>query len=100
MLRELQELIFFSFLFHQKFWPIVKMDFLALVRSFEKKEINIARLNYALITQISKEEETKTLKKFRPISLSNYSFNFFSKAMNNRLVLICDRLLASNQTTL
>jgi hypothetical protein len=53
------------------------MDFLALVRSFEKKEINIARLNYALITQISKEEETKTLKKFRPISLSNYSFNFF-----------------------
>jgi hypothetical protein len=73
MLRELQDLMVFSFLFHQEFWPIIKMDYMALVRSFEK-EISIARLNYALITQISKEEEAKTLNKFMPISLINCNF--------------------------
>jgi hypothetical protein len=62
----------FSFLFYQKFWLIIKADLMALVRGFEKGEINIGRLNYAMITLIPKEEEAKTLKKLRPISLINY----------------------------
>jgi hypothetical protein len=89
----------FSFLFYQKFWTIIKKDFMSLVRGFEKGDTNIARLNYALITLIPKEEEAKTLKKFRPISLINCSFKFFAKAVNNRLELISDRLLSYNQTT-
>jgi hypothetical protein len=89
----------FSFLFYQKFWPIIKMDLMALVRQFEKGEINMARLNYAMIILISKKEEARSLKKFRPISLINYSFKIFSKALNNRLKTICDKLLAHNQTT-
>jgi hypothetical protein len=70
-----------------------------LVRGFEKGEINMVRLNYVIITLIPKEEEAKNLKKFRLISLLNYSFKIFSKAINNRLVMICDRLLSHNQTT-
>jgi hypothetical protein len=72
---------------------------MSLVRGFEKGDTNIARRNYALITLIPKEEEAKTLKKFRPISLINCSFKFFAKAVNNRLELISDRLLSYNQTT-
>jgi hypothetical protein len=68
------------------------------VRSFEKAEINIARLNYVMIILIPKEEEARTLKKFRPISLINCSFNFFAKALNNILEAICDSMLAPNQT--
>jgi hypothetical protein len=89
----------FSFIFYQKFWSVIKIDFMELVKGFGKGEINITRLNYAIITLIPKEEEAKTLKKFRPISLVNCSFKFFTKALNNRLELICDRLLAYNQTT-
>jgi hypothetical protein len=70
---------------------------MALVKGFEKGEVNVARLNYAIITLIPKEE-AKNLKKFRSISLINCSFKIFAKAMNNRLELICDRLLAYNQT--
>jgi hypothetical protein len=70
---------------------------MALVRSFEKGEVNIARINYAMIILIPKEEEARSLKKFRPISLINYSFKIFAKALNNRLEAICDRLLAPNQ---
>jgi hypothetical protein len=69
---------------------------MAMVRGFEKREINIARINYAKLIPIPKEEEARTLKKFRPISLINYSFKIFSKALNNRLVTLCDRLLAPN----
>jgi hypothetical protein len=46
----------FSFLFYQKFWTLIKHDFMALVRGFEKGKINVARLNYAIITLIPKEE--------------------------------------------
>jgi hypothetical protein len=72
---------------------------MALVRGFEKGELNISRLNYAIIILIPKEEGAKNLKKFRPISLINSSFKVFAKALNNILEKICDKLLSSNQTT-
>jgi hypothetical protein len=79
--------------FIKKNWPLIKEDLMTLVRGFESGEINIARLNFAIIILIPKEEEARTLKKFRPISLINCSFKIFSKALNNRLEGLCDRLL-------
>jgi hypothetical protein len=81
-------------MFYQKIWHVIKRDLMALIRGFEKGEINNARLNYAMIILILKEDEAKTLKKFGPISLINYSFKIFSKALNNRLELLFDKLLA------
>jgi hypothetical protein len=88
----------FSFMFYQKFWPIIKDDFMAIVREFEAGRANMARLNYAMIILIPKEDGAKTLRKFRPISLINCSFKLFAKALNSRLEKICNRLLAPNQT--
>jgi hypothetical protein len=88
----------FSFLFYQKFWSIIKMDLMAFIRQFEKGNINITRLNYAMIILIPKEKGARSLKKYRPISLINCSFKIFAKALNNMLEIICDRLLAVNQT--
>jgi hypothetical protein len=70
-----------------------------LVRGFEKEEVNVARVNYAMIILLPKEEEAISLRKFRPISLINCSFKIISKTLNNRLESICNRLLASNQTS-
>jgi hypothetical protein len=72
---------------------------MAMVKGFEKGEIHISRINYAMIILIPKEEDVRSLKKFRPISFINCSFKIFAKVLNNRLVTISDRLLASNQTT-
>ena len=72
---------------------------MALFKAFEKNNLDLERLNYAMITLIPKEPEAKHLKKFRPISLINYSFKIFAKALNNRLIRVADRLIASNQTT-
>jgi hypothetical protein len=88
----------FSLLFYQKFWSIIKSDLMAMVRGFEKGEVNVARLNFVRIVLIPKEEGANTLKKFRPISLIKCSFKIFSKALNNKLEKVCDRILASNQT--
>jgi hypothetical protein len=88
----------FSFLFYQKFWDIIKVDLMRSIRGFERGEVNVARLNYAMITLLPKEDEAKSLKKFRPISLINCNFKIFSKIVNNRLVRVCDRLLSHNQS--
>jgi hypothetical protein len=71
---------------------------MAIVRAFERGDVNITRLNYAMIILIPKEEEAKPLKKFRPISLINYSFKIFAKTLNSRLESISNRLLAPNQS--
>jgi hypothetical protein len=52
-----------------------------------------------MIVLIPKEDEAKTLKKFKPISLINCSFKVFAKALNSSLEKNCNRLLAPNQTT-
>jgi hypothetical protein len=72
---------------------------MALVNEFEKGKANMARLNYAMIILIPKEEGARTLEKFKPISLINCSFKVFAKVLNNRLEVICNRPLAPNQTT-
>jgi len=66
---------------------------MSLVREFESGNLNLGKLNYAMITLIPKEPEAKVLKKFRPISLLNCSFKIFSKALNNRLIKVADKLL-------
>jgi elongation factor P--beta-lysine ligase len=61
----------FSFMFYQKFWPTIKKDFMAIVKDFEARRANMARLNYARIILVPEEDGAKSLKKFRPISLIN-----------------------------
>jgi hypothetical protein len=88
----------FSFLFYHKFCGAIKQDLMTLFKGFEQGKTNIARLNYAMIILIPKEDGAKSLKMFRPISLINCSFKIFAKVLNNRLERVCSRLLANNQT--
>jgi hypothetical protein len=87
----------FSFLFYQVFWDIIKNDLMQLVNSFEKNLLNLDRLNFAMITLLPKEPDARNLKKYRPISLLNCSFKIFGKLLNNRLIKVANRLIASNQ---
>ena len=90
----------FSFIFYQRFWETIKSDFMNVVKGFENDNVNIARLNYVMLTLIPKEAEATELKKFRPIALINCSFKIISKALNNRLIKIYDRLISSKPNCL
>ena len=71
---------------------------MALVRDFESGSMNVARLNYSIITLIPKEHEATDMKKNRPISLGNCSLKIISKAINNRISPIGNRIISKNQT--
>jgi hypothetical protein len=51
-----------------------------------------------MITLIPKENEARSMKKFRPISLLNCSFKIFTKVLTNRLAKIIDGLISYHQS--
>ena len=69
-----------------------------MFEAFYDGHLDIFSINFALITLIPKEEGA-SMKKFRPITLLNCSNNFFPKVLTNRINLVADRLICSNQTT-
>ena len=87
-----------SFLFYQKFWDTIKKDVLAMFADFYKGELDIYRLNFALVTLVPKFNDACNMKQFRPISLLNCSFKIFSKLLTNRLGKVAQRLVATNQS--
>jgi hypothetical protein len=70
-----------------------------MFKDWNNGELDLFRLNFSLLTLIPKEQDAKTIQKFRPIALTNCSFNFFSKCVTNRLGPISEDLIAPNQTT-
>lgn len=49
-----------------------------------------------MLTLIPKENNATEMKKFKHIALINCSFKILSKALNNRLITIIDRLISPN----
>lgn len=69
-----------------------------MFEDFYKGELDVYRLNFALVTLVSKVNEACNMKQFRPISLLNCSFKMFSKLLTNRLGVVAQRLVATNQS--
>lgn len=86
-----------SFMFYQTFWDIAKVDLMAMFHELENDELELFRLNFAMITLVPKENDAKVMSKLRPISLLNCCFKNFTKVLTNRLAIVIDRLIASNQ---
>jgi hypothetical protein len=56
-------------MFYQCFWEIIKYDLISLFEDWFDGNLDIFRLNFAMITLIPKENEAREMTKFRPISL-------------------------------
>jgi hypothetical protein len=87
-----------TFLFYQKFWEVIKHDILSMFKDFHEGELDLYRLNFAMLTLIPKVSEARNMRNFRPISLANCSFKIFSKVMAIILGKIADRLIMKNQS--
>lgn len=88
----------FSLLFYQKFWNTIKMDLKAMFDCFFHNDLDLYRLNFSMITLIPKEADGTSIKKYRPIALTNCSFKIFTKFCTNRLSPCANRIISSNQT--
>jgi hypothetical protein len=72
-----------SFMFYRTFWDIVKLDLISMLNTWRGDNLDLYRLNFAMIIHIPKENDARSMKKFRPISLLNFSFKIFTKVLTN-----------------
>lgn len=77
----------------------MKSDLMAMFSNFYAGNLDIYRLNIALLTLITKEPDGFVMKKFRPISLLNCVFKIFTNVLTNRLGLVMNRLISNNRST-
>ena len=88
----------FPFLFYQHFWDLIKGDIFALFHDWEKDELDLYRLNFSLLTLVTKEADASKIEKFRPLAMINCSFKIFAKCATNKFGPICRDLISLNQT--
>jgi hypothetical protein len=108
-LEELKEAVFgsnalgalgpdgFTFAFYQHFWDIVQIDLMLLITHFYNNSLKVTHINHAMVCLIPKEHEASIIKKFRPISLLNYSYKNFSKILTNMLAQVVPQIVDEAQ---
>lgn len=64
----------FGATFFQEFWPMIKDDLEAMFRDMEEGKLDLKRLNYGVITLVTKLKEANTIKQCRPICLLNVDY--------------------------
>jgi hypothetical protein len=65
---------------------------------FHEGNLDLYRLNCALVTLIPKVGDATNMKQFWPISLLNCSFKIFSKILTLRLSDVVQRIVAPSQS--
>lgn len=89
----------FGVSFYKRCWNTIKGEIMDLINDFYMGQLDIARLNYGVITLIPKVEDANNVKQFRPICLLNVSFKIFTKLMLGRLSTYAASLTSPSQTT-
>jgi hypothetical protein len=83
--------------FYQTCWHIVKEDIIQLFADFHSDQVNI-RLNYGIITLLSKVSDASRIQQFRSIYLLNCLYKLITKTLTLRIEKIADKLIHPNQT--
>ncbi|CAN6182020.1 unnamed protein product [Urochloa humidicola] len=84
--------------FYQFFWEVIRSDLLALFHEFHEGRLPIHSLNFGVITLLPKREEAIKIQQYRPICLLNVGFKIFTKVINNRILVLADKLISRTQT--
>jgi hypothetical protein len=85
-------------LFFKKFWGILKVPILQLLNDFTLGRMDIARLDYGIISLISKVKGADSIKEFRPIALINVIFKFVANAYTILLGPLAHRTIYRSQS--
>jgi hypothetical protein len=83
--------------FFQKCWNIIKGDMLELFHEFYIGSLDIKRINYGVITLLSKVKDAKKIQQFRPFCLINCIYKWFTKCLTLRLNGVAGRIIHKSQ---
>jgi hypothetical protein len=78
--------------FYKRFWPLLKSAVLQILNDFTLGRVDIARLNFGILSLIPKVPGAKNIKQYRPIALINVIFKLVSKAFAVRLSPVAHRV--------
>jgi hypothetical protein len=84
--------------FYQKFWAVIKDDLMAMFVQLKDGDLPLYKLNFGVITLLSKKEAASKIEQYRTICLLNVSFKFFTKVGTNRATVITHKLIRPTQT--
>jgi hypothetical protein len=84
--------------FYKKFWPVLKTAVLQILNDFALGRVDIARLNYGILSLIPKVQVAENIKQYCPSALINVVFKLVSKAYAVRLSPVAHRVISQAQT--
>jgi hypothetical protein len=84
--------------FFKRFWHLVKPMIMDIANDFALGRVDIARLNFGILTLIPKITGAEDIKHFRPIALINVIFKFVAKAYATRLSPIAHMTISRSQS--
>lgn len=87
----------FNRLFLKKCWPILREDFMKLVKEFYDGNCDLECINSSLITLIPKKLSPEVVGDYMPISLTNTCLKFLTKLLANRLQKVILKCIHNNQ---
>ena len=88
-----------SIKFYQRFWKLLRQPLHAMLQHSltEKRLSSSARRGIiSLIPKLDRDE--KLLKNWRPITLLNYDYKIYAKALSNRMDTVVSELVGTQQT--
>ena len=75
-----------------------KHDILEMLSKLHRGELDLARLNYGVITLIPKIKGAVNIKQFRPICLLNVIYKIITKVLTLRLTPVAAKVIGESQT--
>jgi hypothetical protein len=81
-------------LFFKKLWQYIKRGIIDMVQDFNRDYLDLRRLNYGVITLVSKVKEANSIKQYRLICLLNVDFKIFPRLLNERITPIGDNIIS------
>jgi hypothetical protein len=82
----------------KRFSEILKEPFLGILNDFALGRVDIARLNYGILSLIPKVKGADTVKQYMPIALINVILKFVAKAYTTRLAMIAHSTIDRSET--
>ncbi|XP_071683729.1 uncharacterized protein [Lolium perenne] len=88
----------FSVSFFKHFWPGLRGLVLQIVNGFALGTVDVARLNFGVLSLIPKVVGADSIKQYRPIALIKVIFKLVAKAYATRLSPVAHRIVSQTQT--